>query len=248
MGSRKKILCLIFILTAIFLFAFTSILLYQKVQSPNSEFIASTEVYVASFRDSLIYFIMPAFILGIFCWLILKKKKRKIISYFIFFNVIGLILMLAINLREYYKIWHYNKYEVNVKYNESLSHRHGTYIDTCLFIVVTDIEKRMISKNDFRISSFIYSQKLNTIPRDTSNRYYLFKVFYTEYKNGAKDLRAAKYFFHFNGDFIKLYDVDVDSQMAKLLIDSLETNYEKRNNILYKISDSSDIQITEIDS
>lgn len=187
---------------------------------------------------SIVTVITP-FIVGFITWMIFKHIHSSKPFYFIVFNLLVFLLLLFGNLKVIYDNWHYKKYQANIDYNESLT-KQGGYLDTCMMLAQNDIKKSVSSANDFRILSYNYDEALNTVPRDSTNKYYLFEIIYSRNKNGAKTVRAARYLINFNQILLKLYDIDTKDPRAKKQIQSLKKAFQKLQNFAEKFPDSAD--------
>jgi hypothetical protein len=196
------------------------------------------ETYLSIFLLAVVIIILPAFLLGLIAWSIYKRLQPNIALYFVMFNLIGFLFLGFLNLNQAYKTWHYNKYQANIDYNESLS-KQGGYLDTCMTLVQHDISRKAVSLNDFRILSFSYELALSTVPRDTTNKYYSFEVFYSLIKNNETTVRAASYLINFNKKIIRIYDIDTKNEKAKRQMESLRKNFKNLKGVLEKASDSS---------
>jgi|GEM_PF-2135462 len=245
-GSRKIILFFIVGCSALFSFLFGFLShLFEKAHSPGVVFKSVTENY---FFSSLILatILVGAFSLGFLAWICFKRKRSKIF-YFTIFNVAGLILFVGIDAIQYYRIWHYDKYQANIDYNEFLAQKNGGYLDTCMVMVQSQIIRRGLSMNDFRVLSYEYENAFATLPRDTTNRYYLFSILYSTNDTKIR-VRAASYLINFNGRIKEIYDVDAKDQKAAGQIKSLKENIKDLKDILEKNPNSFDKNIEEIKS
>lgn len=224
---RKKLFILIAIILGTLLLSILLVFLrhrFEDAQSSGVEFVFSKEDYVFALVSSTLLLIISAFILGFISWLFFKKRQPDKVFHFVIFNLIGLTLLLFANSNEIYKTWHYNKYQANIDYNESLTKRNGGFLDTCMIMVQNDIKRHGVLPNDYRILSYSYDQALTTIPRDTTNKYYLFDIIYSKNDSNAKTVWAASYLINFNHKFKRIYDVDTKDEKAKKQIEALKEN------------------------
>ena len=227
-----------------FLFGFLTHL-SEKAHNPGVTFNSVKENYYFSLLILAIVLII-AFFLGFITWLLLRRNKRpEKIFYFIVFNLIGLVLLIIIDIVEFYKTWHYDKYQANIDHNELLARRNGGYLDTCITMVEGEIKKKGLSMNDFRILSYEYDDALATTPRDTTGRFYLFSVLYST-NRVEKKVRAASYLINFEGRIKEIYDVDTKNKMAEKQIKSLRQDIDKLKNVLEKHPDSANEDIKNI--
>ena len=238
---RKRGIILIAIILAIFLLTILLVFLehkYEEAQSSGMTFVYSIEEYLFGLILTTIILIVPAFILGIITWLIFKNKKPEKIKYFLFFNLVSLTILVFANSREFFRIWHYKKYQANIDYNKSLTKQNGGYLDTCLILVQEDLESHGLSPNNYRILTYTYDQGLTRIPKDTIDKFYSFATIYFKTENELKIVRVAKYFINFNGIIKKLYDVDINDVKAKEQIEELKKNLGNLKTILDELPDS----------
>ncbi len=225
---RKRLLILTAIILVTFLLSFSLVFLrhkFEEAQNSRIDFIFSKEDYLFGLLVSTLFLTIPAFIFGFLSWLVFKKKQSDKVFHFVIFNLIGLTILLLANTNEIYKIWHYNKYQANIDYNESLKST-GGYLDTCITIVQDDIKNEGVLPNDYRILSYGYEQALTTIPRDTTNKYFWFDIIYLKNYSGIKTVRAASYLINFNHQFKRVYDVDAKDEKAKKQIERLKENFK----------------------
>jgi hypothetical protein len=211
----------------------------EKAHNLGVEFAAVKETYYFSLLI-LAVILTTAFFLGFIAWVVFKRKKPEKLFYFIVFNTLGMLLLLAADTSLCYKIWHYNKYQLNIDYNESMASRTGVYLDTCMLLVQNEIRKKGLSLNDFRILSYDYERALATIPKDTSNRFYLFDIIYSTNNRAEKTVRAAGYLVNFHEKIKTIYDVEVNNKKAEKQIKSLREDLKNLRNQLEKLPDSSD--------
>jgi len=246
---RKRLLILIAIILGTVLLSFSLVFLrhrFEEAQSSGVEFIFSKEDYIFGLIFSTLFLTIPAFILGFISWVLFKKKQSDKVFHFVIFNLIGLTLLLLVTSNEIYKIWHYNKYQANIDYNESLTKRNGGFLDTCMIIVQNDIKRQGVLPNDYRILSYSYDQALTTVPRDTTNKYYSFDIIYSKNISSIKTVRAASYFINFNHQFKRVYDVDTKDEKAKKQIERLKKNFKDLKNVLDKFPDSTDQEFDKL--
>ena len=246
---RKRLLILIAIILGTLLLSFSLVFLrhrFEEAQSSGVQFIFSKQDYLFGLIFSTFLLTIPAFILGFISWFLFKKKQSDKVFHFIVFNFIGLTLLLLANSNEIYKIWHYNKYQANINYNESLTKRNGGFLDTCMIMVQNDIKRHGVLPNDYRILSYSYDKELTTIPRDTTNKYYSFDIVYSKNNSDGKTVRAASYFINFNQKLKRVYDVDTKNEKAKKQIESLKGNLEDLKNVLEKFPDSTDHELDKL--
>lgn len=218
-----------------FLFVYLDHLL-EEAHNPGVLFNSAKENYLYSVLI-FISLTVVTFSLGLIVWLFFRKRRKKIL-FFLASNVLGLVFLTSINVIELYRIWHYKKYQANIDYNESLTRRTGTYLDSCIMMVQNEILKKGFSLNDFRILNYEYEVALATVPRDTTNRYYSFNIFY--FIDDTKKMRAAAYLVNFKGKIKEVYDVDQKNANAKKQIESLRKNIEDLKIILEKHPDPFD--------
>jgi hypothetical protein len=212
--------------------------LFEKAHNPGVEFASVKENYFVS-SLILVVILITAFILGFIAWVIFRHKKPEKLFYFIIFNVLGGLFLSMIDLSQGYKIWHYNKYQLNVDYNESFTTRTGVYLDTCMLMVQNEIRKKGLSLNDFRILGYDYDRALATIPKDTSNRFYLLDVWYSINSSAEKRVRAASYLVNFHEKIREVYDIDAYDKKAEKQIRSLKEDLKNLRIMLEKFPDSS---------
>lgn len=215
----------------------------QEEQSLGVKSIFSKEDIVVGLIYSTLFSTIPAFILGFISWLLFKKNQSDKVFHFVIFNLIGLTVLLLANSNQIFKIWHYNKYQANIDYNEWLTKRNGGFLDTCMIMVQNDIKRHGVLPNDYRILSYSYDRELTTIPRDTTNKYYAFEIIYSKNNSDAKTVRAASYFINFNRQFKRVYDIDTKDEKAKKQIEKLKENFKDLKNVLDQFSDSTDHQL-----
>ncbi len=245
---RKKLYILIAI---IFLTIFLSFVLvfcrhkFVEAQSSGVEFIFSKEDYLFELIKASLFIISACFI-GYIAWRLLRKWQNDKILFLIILNLVGTIYFGYKVLNQVYKTWHYNKFQANIDYNESLTKRNGNYLDSCILMVQQDIQKTGLTANDYRVSYYEYDNELTTVPRDTSNKFYSFDIFYYITKEDLKKLRAASYLIHFDGRMKKLYDLDTNDEKAKKQIEALKRNLKKLKNVLQEFPDSTSNQFDEL--
>lgn len=109
----------------------------------------------------------------------------------------------------------YKKTQSNQEHNISLIQNNGGFLGVCIRLAINDIEKEGAKPNDFRIISYHYDQELVTIPHDTSDRFYSFKVFYTRQDSVKLAMRVAAYKINFKEQFKRIYDVLAIDEKAR---------------------------------
>jgi hypothetical protein len=139
----------------------------------------------------------------------------------------------------------YNSKE-NIEYNTTYTKNIGGYVDTCMGMILKDIQNQGLSLGDFRILSIGYEDALNTIPKDSTGKYYSFEIIYSITNSENLNVRAASYLINFKGMMNKIYDVDANSDDAKEQIESLKKNLAKIKLLQEKIKDTSDIEFKEL--
>jgi hypothetical protein len=246
---RRRLLILIAIILGTLLLSFSLVFLrhrFEEAQSAGVAFIFSKEDYIFRLIFSILLLTIPAFILGFISWLLFEKKQSDKLFHFVIFNLMGLTLLLLANTNEIYKIWHYNKYQANIDYNESLTKRNGGFLDTCMIMAQNDIKRHGVLPNDYRILSYSYDQELTTIPRDTTNKYYSFDIIYSKNSSNTKTVRTASYFINFNHKLKRVYDVDTKDEKAKKQIERVKGNFKDLKNVLENLPDSTDNQFDKL--
>ena len=237
---RNKHYILITIICLTIVFSIVSVFYghkFEEAQSPGVTFTFSKEDYLFGLIQALL-FIGLSFILGYISWKLLYKWNPNKIFIFIILNLVGTTYFGYKVLNQIYQTWHYNKFQANIDYNNSLTKRNGNFLDSCMFLVQQDIRQTGLSQNDYRISYFEYDNELSTIPRDTSNKFYSYNLFYYLTSNDNKQMRAASYLVNFNGKIKKLYDLDTKDKKAKKQIENLKQNLKKLKETLNEIQDS----------
>jgi hypothetical protein len=139
-------------------------------------------------------------------------------------NSVGLALIMILNLIMLYKHWHYEHYQANVDYNESLR-KQGGYLDTCMTFAQKSILRQVSNPNDFRILTYCYDLALTTIPRDTTNRFYDFVVIYSRYQGSDKTIRVAKFLVNTRHDFRQIFDLDIRDDRVKSVVDNYRDDF-----------------------
>ncbi|MFT3702632.1 MAG: hypothetical protein QM802_09690 [Agriterribacter sp.] len=233
---RKRPVILITIIVGIFLLSL--LLIYLRNRFDGFGFVIRYDILAIVVLALL--FITSSFIAGFFSWLFFQKKQPYKLFHFIIFNLLSLIVLLVWNTNEIYKIWHYDKYQANIDYNESLTKHNGNFIDTCMIMVQNDIKKQGVQPNDYRILVYSYDQALATNPRDTTNKYYSFDVTYSRKIDGKNTVRLASYFVNFHQVFKRVYDVDSKDKKAKEQIEALKQDFMAIKKALEKFPDSTD--------
>jgi hypothetical protein len=218
---------------------------FQKALNPGVEYASVKENYIYSLLILAIIFIV-SFLLGFIAWIVFRHKKPEKLFYFIVFNILGILLLFVADVALCYKFWHYNKYQANIDYNESIANRTGVYLDTCMQMVENEIKKKGLSMNDFRILSYDYERALATIPKDTSNRFYSINIFYSINSSAEERVRAASYLVNFKEKIKEIYDVDISDKKAEKQRESLRKNLGNLRDLLEKRPDSSDKSFDEL--
>ncbi len=144
-----------------------------------------------------------------------------------------------------YQKWHYDRYQSNIDYNQSLR-KQGGYLDTCMNIAQRAILRHVSDPNDFRILSYSYDLALSTIPRDTTQRFYDFTVVYSKRTGSELATRVAKYLINFKQDFQILYDVDIKDNRAKEVVTEHRKDLNKLKTLLQNVKDSGNKSAAEL--
>jgi hypothetical protein len=181
--------------------------------------------------------IFAASLLGLICWIAFSRRKSVTVNYLIAGNCAGLAFILSLNLIVLYKHWHYEHYQSNIDYNESLT-KQGGYLDTCMIFAQKAIRRHVSNPNDFKILSYSYDLELTTIPRDTTNRFYELVVIYSKKDGSDKTVRVAKYLINFRQDFKIVFDADIREKRAKPVVDDYRKDFLKLKTNLDKFKDS----------
>jgi vacuolar-type H+-ATPase subunit I/STV1 len=130
------------------------------------------------------------------------------------------------------------EFQENIEANTSITKDIGWYIDTCMSMVLEDIQSHGLAPGDFRILSFSSEDALNTIPRDTSGKFYFFEVIYAVTKDAERETRAASYLVNFDKKIIRVYDVNTKDKKAEKQIEGLKENLIRLKEALEKMPDS----------
>lgn len=168
-------------------------------------------------------------------------NKKKIIARLSVILIISFVFTSACNNKH-----HKDSYQDNMDYNTTLTKDIGGYVDSCMTMVLKDMQSQGLSAGDFRILSYGYEDALNTIPKDTTGKFYSFDIIYTTSNSDKHNVMAAAYLINFSGKINRVYNVDVNDPKAKKQMEALKENFTALKRMLEEIPDSADQQIEKL--
>ena len=138
------------------------------------------------------------------------------------------------------------EFQENEESNKSDARYYGGFMDTCMNLILKDIQSSGLKLGDFRILTRTYEDALATIPEDTSHKFYSYKIIYAITKKGEKETRAAAYLINMHKEFKKVYDVNIANESAKQQLEDLEEIFHKIKEGLEKMPDSTEKEIKSL--